>query len=671
MKVSTKIIGAFGCLVAIIGVTGVTGLIASGRLSDSIDYLSGPAWSTADGAMEGTIEMRTQFGLAQMFLAGSDEVTIGDISYAGSAAQEAFDRMTAAGLMDESIGRDFQQRWGKYQASLSSLLAAKADFEAAETAFETHTASFVRLGEALEEVGDGAVETLEENPEEAVTWSGGLNELWAAADGGMESSIGYLSQLYHLQRLLSGADRAEAVAALSEARSFHEEAMTEMLATGRFDVPPANSALGSGTLASLYRDAFGKHIALMDTLVSAYDRLDREKRAFSLASADLGEVVTKVEEAGDGAVEGQADAIAATKRFARAAAVLGMVIGAAFAVVAGFFTVRGVVGPIRQLSQRMKDIAEGDGDLTARVKDDSNDEVGELGRYFNAFVDNIRTVVREVGAASEDVAAASTETASSTQSISESISMQRQRVMEISSMMDEMSDTVSSVAQQASTAAQSAEGSGDAANTGGQMVSQTIESIRLVSESVQRGAATIKELSECADQIGQIITVIDDIADQTNLLALNAAIEAARAGEHGRGFAVVADEVRKLAERTTTSTKEVTDSIRMIQAKTSEAVEEITAGLGAVEGGVETATGAGASLGGIVRSTSEVAHMIATIAAAAEEQNASVNGISENVNAVTMSFAEFDEQVAQSAAAMESLSSRAERLRALVGRFRT
>lgn len=671
MKVSTKIIGAFGCLVAIIGVTGVTGLIASGRLSDSIDYLSGPAWSTADGAMEGTIEMRTQFGLAQMYLAGSDQVTTCDIATAGDAAQQAFDRMTHAGLMDESIGREFQEQWQRYQACLSSLIAAKADFEASKMAFEEHTSQFVRLGEALEEVGDGAVETLEENPEEAVTWAGGLNQLWAAADGGMESSIGHLSQLYHLQRLLSGANRAEADAALSAARSFHEEAMSEMLDTGRFDVQPVDPTLGSGTLASLYRNAFDKHIALMDSLIAAFDRLDREKHAFTIASAELGEVVTQVEEAGDGAVEGQADAIAATKSFARGAAVLGMVLGTAFAIVAGFFTVRGVVGPIRQLSQRMKDIAEGEGDLTARVKDDSNDEIGELGRYFNAFADNIRTVVREVGAASEDLAAASTQTASSTQSISESVSIQRQRVMEISSMMDEMSDTVSSVAQQASTAAQSAEGSGDAASTGGQMVSQTIESIRLVSESVQRGAATIKELSECADQIGQIITVIDDIADQTNLLALNAAIEAARAGEHGRGFAVVADEVRKLAERTTASTKEVTDSIRMIQAKTSEAVEEITAGLGAVEGGVQTATSAGESLEGIVRSTSEVARMIATIAAAAEEQNASVNGISENVNAVTMSFAKFDEQVAQSAAAMESLSSRAERLRTLVGRFRT
>jgi methyl-accepting chemotaxis protein len=250
------------------------------------------------------------------------------------------------------------------------------------------------------------------------------------------------------------------------------------------------------------------------------------------------------------------------------------------------------------------------------------------------------------------------------------MSTQRIRLGEVTAMMQEMTDTVSDIAGRATQAASSAQESGGAATEGGRTVGQTVESMRSISTSVRSGAEAIRELSVCADQIGEIIAMINDIADQTNLLALNAAIEAARAGEHGRGFAVVADEVRKLAERTTSSTGEVTSSIRLIQQKTADAVSEIDTGLEAVDSGVELATSAGAGLQAIVGATERVASMIGGIAAAAEEQNASVHGMTENILAVAGSFDEVNEQADQSARAMDSLATRAEQLRGLVSRFR-
>lgn len=671
MKIATKIRGAFAGLLGVVIVTGMVGLVSAGRLGDTLDYLTGPAWSTADGAMEGTIGVRTQMYFASQILSGKGapkDLTL--LKEAGEEADEAFGRMVEAKLVEETLLRDFQEASGEYERTLAQVLEAKHRFDDAKARFAEHSDYFVRLGETLEEVGDSAVETLKASPDQAVTWFGGLETLWTAADGGMESSIGYLSQLYHLSELLSGEDAESTQAAIEDAIAFHKDAMDGMLATGRFDVPSTDPSFGSGTLADLYRAGFDKHLRLMKEYTDAHTALQMVTEAYASASDRLASTVEAVEEKADAAVEGQAAAIAQTRAFATKLMIGSLVGGAAFALVAGVLTVRGVIHPIRQMTDRMKDIAEGEGDLTARVNDASRDEFGLLGSYFNRFLESIRGVIKDVATASVEVASASAQTSGSTQEIVSSIDAQRRRLSEVTAMMREMTDTVASVAEQASMAAGSANGSGQAAAEGGQTVERTVESIRSVSESVQRGATTIRELSECAEQIGQIITVIDDIADQTNLLALNAAIEAARAGEHGRGFAVVADEVRKLAERTTTSTKQVADSIRLIQGKTGEAVTAISSGLREVEGGVELATSAGMSLQGIVGSTGEVAKMIGSIAAAAEQQSASVGGMTDNIAAVSGSFDEFNEQAGQSAVAMESLTARAEQLRSLVGRFK-
>ncbi|MCX5689883.1 MAG: methyl-accepting chemotaxis protein, partial [Planctomycetota bacterium] len=219
-------------------------------------------------------------------------------------------------------------------------------------------------------------------------------------------------------------------------------------------------------------------------------------------------------------------------------------------------------------------------------------------------------------------------------------------------------------------AAGRAQDSGKAATEGGQVVQETIQGMRAIAEAVTAGASSVQELGRRGEQIGEIIKVINDIADQTNLLALNAAIEAARAGEHGRGFAVVADEVRKLADRTTNATEEIAQSIQAIQQETQGAVAKMNMGTSQVEVGVGRATKAGESLRAIVSSAEDVALMIRSIAAAAEEQSAAGEQVSrsiQGINSVTSETANGAEQAAQAAA---DLSAKAESLRGLVSSFR-
>jgi len=196
-----------------------------------------------------------------------------------------------------------------------------------------------------------------------------------------------------------------------------------------------------------------------------------------------------------------------------------------------------------------------------------------------------------------------------------------------------------------------------------------VAGIKRIADVVNQSAGTVRALGKSSDQIGEIIGVIDDIADQTNLLALNAAIEAARAGEQGRGFAVVADEVRKLAERTTRATKEIASMIKTIQSETTLAVQSMEQGTQEVENGFRLADKAAASLQGIVDTSEKVTDMIAQIATASKEQSAASEQISRNVEAISTVTGETAANIQHIARAAEDLNKLTTALQDLVGQF--
>jgi methyl-accepting chemotaxis protein len=326
--------------------------------------------------------------------------------------------------------------------------------------------------------------------------------------------------------------------------------------------------------------------------------------------------------------------------------------------------------PMTNLIGRIRDIAEGDGDLTQRIEVKSKDEIGQLGTLMNTFIKKIHDVIFEVSQATGEVAAASTEIAASSEEIAAGMNEQSSQVTQVSAAIEEMSSSVIEVAKKSADAANCATDSGKVASEGGKVVTETIQGMEAISEAVSSSASSVAELGKRGEQIGQIISVINDIADQTNLLALNAAIEAARAGEHGRGFAVVADEVRKLADRTTKATEEIGVSITAIQTETEQAVQRMDAGTQQVQVGVDKATQAGQSLEQIVTGAQDVASMIQSIAAAAEEQSAAGEQVSRSIQQVGAVTNQVNEATGQSAQAASQLSIKAEELLALVGKFK-
>jgi methyl-accepting chemotaxis protein len=309
------------------------------------------------------------------------------------------------------------------------------------------------------------------------------------------------------------------------------------------------------------------------------------------------------------------------------------------------------------------------GDLSGTLPENRGDELGALSRAMNAMTRNMNTMISDVARTSHEVAGASTEIAASSEEMAAGLRNQERQAGEISASVQQLSMSVSEVADRSQLASESAASAGTVAADGGRIVRQTIEQIRGISEQVRVSVQAVGNLGSKSEAIGEIIGVINDIADQTNLLALNAAIEAARAGEHGRGFAVVADEVRKLAERTTTATEEVARSIREIQNETRVAVERIEESASRVDEGVSMASSAGDSLERIVATSTELQQLVRAIAEAAASQSEESERIANSTASIVAVTREASEGAGQAATAAAMLSRQSEELQQLSARF--
>lgn len=310
------------------------------------------------------------------------------------------------------------------------------------------------------------------------------------------------------------------------------------------------------------------------------------------------------------------------------------------------------------------------GDLTKRIDVACNDEIGEMAKHFNSFADKLHDTITQVSTSSNEVSSAAAILDTAAEQMAGGVEEAVTQVNSVAIASEEMSKTSSEIARNCVTVAKSSDAANQSASTGEEVIQNTIGVMSRISDRVKDSAEIIKSLGARSDQIGQIVGLINDVADQTNLLALNAAIEAARAGEHGRGFAVVADEVRKLAERTSNATKEISNTIYAMQAETKKAVSSMEEGVNEVSLGTAQTAKSGEALQDILLHMNKVTGEINQIAVASEEETTTTNEIASSIQQISLVMQETAKRIQENAGSSSQLAGLAKSLQALVGQFR-
>lgn len=343
-------------------------------------------------------------------------------------------------------------------------------------------------------------------------------------------------------------------------------------------------------------------------------------------------------------------------------------------LVASFFIVYRIVGsivrPIKKTTLAMNNIASGDGDLTQRLKSKGDDELALLSRAFNKFAENVQQVILRMNNNGDQVVSQTQHLEEVTERSSNLLNDHKKETEQVATAVYEMSATINEVAQNAAEASQSVQNVKQKASSAQNVVQQSIASINSLASSVDQASETIKALAEETENIGSILDAIRGIAEQTNLLALNAAIEAARAGEQGRGFAVVADEVRSLAKRTQDATEEIQTMIEQLQQGANSAVTVISNGNSVAQASVEKSGVVGEVLTEITSDINSVSDMNLQIASATEQQSATVELINKNVDNINHAFTETAETSRQVEHASSELKAVADDMHELIKTFK-
>jgi len=494
-------------------------------------------------------------------------------------------------------------------------------------------------------------------------------EAWTTADGTMEGVINVQRQIILIQQIVNTPQLQEKLvpviqeAELEAKKAFERTRSTNLL--------PEDSIKRLDYYLKEFSKARDASLAFLKQGAAADDFEGEEIQAnLEVKVDDLLGFLDDLETVADQKIEQETSNIALVVETAYISILAMLVSGVIVALVFYFSNSRKIVKPLRRAAEMMEDIAQGEGNLTARMEVHGEDEIAKMCLGFNHFVEKLRDTMQRVTAATAQLATATDEMSAISKESQQGINKQRNETDMVATSMNEMSATTQEVARNAADASSSAAEANDHALNGEKVVELTIGAIERLANEVSNARGAISTLNEDSANIAGVLDVIKDIAEQTNLLALNAAIEAARAGEQGRGFAVVADEVRTLASRTRESTEEIEGMIGRLLDATKNAVSTMETGQTAAQDAVATSDTARKALRDITSSVDSIVGLNNQIATAAEQQGVMAEEVNRSITNITNIAIETDAGAEQTNNSTEEMARLANELQGLVQQFK-
>jgi methyl-accepting chemotaxis protein len=663
LTVGLKIGGGFFLVTLMLIIAGGIGFNGALKLGGAVDYFAKQAWSSGAAASQFTSSIQKQATFLEKMAGGVTPLTDEEeklLELANKQAQNAIEQIIAAGIVTQAETDNLRSLYDEYQNFQQQLIQQHTNYAVKRNLAFSKFVEFEKFMKVLEFYSNNIYQLPNINQLdkfELVTYF-------------FTTKLALQNRFYYMQRFLGGDNRSVMLKEMESAWEDLTDESTELSELELTDVQIRDGDYSGQKYASLLTLQINAHKTSFDSLISSYDEYRKTQVEYETIKINTLKNVNDFINNLGGTVNIAAEQSSITKTNVYTATIIAIIIGILIAIAATLFCVVTVIKPIVLAGQRMKEISSGDGDLTLSLPVKGNDEIAYLGRNFNTFINKVHNLISLTINISKQLSASSIELQDLAKKTSQATTSQQDGSHQIAAALHEMTLSFQEVAQNASKAETLTNETNVSVSSCITSVTKNRTSIEELSSDIAHASDVISQLEKESESVGSILNVIGGIAEQTNLLALNAAIEAARAGEQGRGFAVVADEVRVLAQKTQQSTGQIKKVIEELQQKSSEAVTVIDNSAQKALSSVNYANDVSEKLELVGGAVVQVFDMNALIAAATEEQSSVAEEININVTRISDLSATTSQDANSALASSQKLFELVEEIHKVVGQFK-